>query len=93
MASCLAHDPEVRIHLKVGKRERVLTFCAIDHQEILDHPWLQRSKEKVANEEQKQDLGEKGGSCFKCCAPKNVSSDYCHFNPELLLQALQEDFV
>ena len=79
--------------LEKEKILKVLTFCAIVHQEILDHPWLQRSKEKVANEEQKQDLGEKGGSCFKCCAPKNVSSDYCHFNPELLLQALQEDFV
>ena len=78
---------------KKRKILKVLTFCAIDHQEILDHPWLQRSKEKVANEEEKQDLGEKGGSCFKCCASKNVPSDWCHFNPELLLQALQEDFV
>ena len=39
-----------------------------------------------------QEKGE-GGICK--CSPKNVLqvSDCCQFNPELLLQPLQEDFV
>ena len=39
---------------------------------------------------------EKGAGGFCQCSPKNVlqvSPDCCQFNPELLLQPLQEDFV
>ena len=40
---------------------------------------------------------EKGEGGFCQCSPKKnvlqVSSDCCKFNPELLLQPLQEDFV